>query len=71
MSVGGVVGRPVAQSAARRRLTKFVGGGGFGIDEENFMGRETSFRRVRSLNVLYMEGSAAAGVLFGDDMGTY
>ena len=64
-----VVGLLPNRRAARRRLTKFVGGG-FGIDEENFMGRETSFRRVRSLNVLYMEGSAAAGVLFGDDMGT-
>ena len=43
-----------------------VGGGG-GVaciaDEENFIGRETFFRRVRSLNVLYLEGSV--GVLFG------
>ena len=42
-----------------------VGGGGVGCiaDEENFIGRETFFRRVRSLNVLYLEGSV--GVLFG------
>ena len=60
--------RPVAQSAALRRLTKFVGCG-FSIVEVDFMGRETSFRRARSLNVLYMEGSV--GVVFGDDMGSY